>query len=78
MVNDEKRVAVSDTGRRVGEHHPRARLTDADVDHIRTLYEEGAVGYKTLGKVFGVSWQTVRDICTFARRNTPPARWRRK
>lgn len=60
---------ISDTGRRVGEDHQRAKLTDEQVDLIRDLYDEGFAGYRTLARAFGVSRLTIRDIVMFRRRN---------
>ena len=36
-----KIVAVNEHGRRIGESHPRAKLTDHEVDLIRELAEQG-------------------------------------
>lgn len=74
----QKRITfgVSETGHRVGEAHHRARLSDAEVDQIRTLHEEGKMGYKKLAKEFGVSRATIQSICNFGRRNTTPVAYR--
>lgn len=72
-----QKVAVSDAGCRVGEYHPKARLSDAQVDLIRDIWEEGFAGYATLAKHFGVSKSTIRDICRYERRNVAPTRWKR-
>lgn len=36
-----KLVAVNEQGRRIGESHPRAKLTDHEVDLVHELVEEG-------------------------------------
>lgn len=71
-------IAVGERGVPIGEHHPGAKLTDEQVDYMRELHEEGLVGYKTLGRFFGVSWNTVKDICKFRRRATTPVGWKSK
>lgn len=60
-------VAISDRGRRCGEGHPKARLSDAQVDEMRDL-NEGGWGYKRLAARFQVPVGTVADICTYTRR----------
>lgn len=59
---------VNELGRRIGEGHQRAKLSDADVDLILALHEAG-VGYARIAKKFddlpgGIAKSTVRDICT--------------
>lgn len=51
-----------------GVRHWRARLTTEQVDAIRDAYERGQGGYRILGKRFGVSWVTVRNLCRYWRR----------
>lgn len=65
----------------VGEHHPRAILSDADVELIRLEYEAGIdgsgprIGYRALAKKWNTSKITVRDIVNMRRRNARPERW---
>ena len=46
-----------------GEHHPWAKLTNAQVEEMRLLYTAGGWSYKRLGQRFGVSanaaWEAV-------------------
>jgi len=58
-------VVVNEAGRRIGESHPRARLTDHEIDLIRELHEEG-LGYKKIAVKFETSPGHVRSIvkCT--------------
>lgn len=51
-----------------GEDHPKAILTDGEVEHLRRLYEEGGWGYKRLAAKFEVSRESVRDIVKYRRR----------
>ena len=48
--------------------HPRAKLTDAEVEEIREMWSDGLWTYSTLAKVWDVSRYTIRDIVTGRRR----------
>jgi hypothetical protein len=63
-----RRVAVSDAGRTIGEDHPRAKLTNAEVEEIRDVLESGQMGTRRLAKDYGVSRALVRAIGSYARR----------
>lgn len=77
-----KHVAVNERGRRVGETHPRAKLTDHEVDLIRELAEGelqrnpksgrwervGAMSYAEIAKKFEVAKDTVESIVLCRRR----------
>lgn len=54
----------------VGENHPRAQLSDHEVDLMRRLHEDQLVpmGYKKLAEKFDVPIRTVRDICNYRTR----------
>ena len=54
-------------GRRVGESHPKAELTDRDVELMRELRDEGR-SYRWLAKTFEIPKRTVRDIVNYRRR----------
>lgn len=70
----EIRVAVNERGRVVGEGHKGAKLTDAEVDLLLELHEDGH-GYDWLAAKFGVSKSCVRWICVGRNRCQTPARW---
>lgn len=53
------------SNRRCGQAHPRAVLTDHEVDLMRMLHEIEGWGYKRLAKKFEVPKRTVRDICNY-------------
>ena len=55
-------VAVNDLGLRIGEDHPRAKLTDADIKQLLQLRGETGWGYKRLASVFEISASQVRRI----------------
>lgn len=67
---------VDEYGNPLGEAHHRAKLSDADVELIRDIYEEGMESYSTLGHVFGVSKELIRDIVKYRRRATTPSDYR--
>lgn len=63
--------------RRVGEGHPRAVLTDAQVDELRRLREEARWTLEALARRFGLTRQAASLICRYERRATTPERWHR-
>lgn len=71
-----KIVAVNDKGIRIGEHHPHAKLSNADVDRIRELREDEGKTYAEISRVFNVPKSTVSDICKYRRRAQTPSRWK--
>lgn len=64
------RVRRSPNGNRIGESHPRARLSDDDVSLMRELHEQHDVSYRELGEKFDTPYRSVRDICQYRRRVT--------
>lgn len=63
---------VTEQGKRLGEAHQNAKLSDADVEKIRDMHEEGMISYSRLAKLFGVHKSTISDICTYRKRSTTP------
>ncbi len=61
-------VWLGESGKVVGEDHPNARLTDAQVDEIRELREDHGMKYHELALMFGVHKQTIAKICQYQRR----------
>lgn len=66
-------IAVNEAGKRIGESHHMAELSDHEVDLMRELHENHAKGYKWLAKCFEVPLRTVRDICNYTKRAQTPA-----
>lgn len=60
-------VKINASGLRVGEDHHNAKLTDAEVDRLLALHDEG-FGYKRLARMFEISRSEVRNICLGRRR----------
>lgn len=72
-----KVIGVNDRGNPVGQYHRLAKLSDAEVDLIRDLYEEDLIGLGSLAKTFGVSKETIADIVKYRRRVSTIMDWRR-
>lgn len=70
-------VWVSESGHVVGEDHPAAVLSDAQVDEMRDLHEDQRWGYKRLARRFRCSPSTVRAIVTYRHRVATRVRCRR-
>jgi len=68
-------IGVNDEGRRVGEHHHRAKFTDEEIELIRQLRElvnsDGSQqwSYGAIAKCFNTSKGVIHDICSMRRRN---------
>lgn len=67
MRNDDDYVAVNDRGSLIGESHPRAVLTDHEVDLVLALSEEG-LSYRAIAEKMDVSKGCVAKICSGQRR----------
>lgn len=76
-----KLVLVNATGKRIGEDHHRAKLTNKDIDLVLYLREAG-LSYKAIADKFddvagGISRTTIRDILKGRRRAQVPAATKR-
>lgn len=69
--------AINDAGRVIGEDHPNAKLTDREVELMRTMHEQGA-GLTELARGFEVQKKTVWKIVTYRARAQTIAGHRRK
>lgn len=54
--------------RKTGEEHHRAKLTNGEVELMRSEYETGGWSLQALADKFEVAKSTVQDIVTFRRR----------
>lgn len=61
-------VAVNANGLRIGDSHPRSKLSNAEVDEMRDIYENGECGCTRLARKFGISKTLAYYICTYQRR----------
>jgi len=76
-----KLVFVNENGKRIGEDHHRAKLTDADIEQIFYLREAG-LSIGAIAKKFddvpgGISKSTVFDVLKGRRRSQVPAATKR-
>lgn len=82
-----KYVVVNERGRRIGESHPRAKLTDHEIDLIRDLAEDEVdtagkvirkgMSYREIAKKFEMNFKHVGDIVRCEKRAQIPARAKR-
>ena len=72
----ETTAPVNEAGLRIGEDHPGAKLTDAEVERIRSLHEDDGMTYETLAEKYGVSKWCIGRICRYQRRAQTPAKWK--
>lgn len=76
-----KLVFVNEHGKRIGQDHHRAKLTDADIDLVFELREAG-LSYTAIAGKFddiegGISRSTIRDVLKGRRRAQLPAATKR-
>lgn len=71
-----KLIAVDARGHWIGEDHPKAKLTDREVELIRSLHEEEGFTYQAIAEKFEVPKSTVQMICQYTRRAVTVARWK--
>lgn len=67
---------MNENGRRVGDYHPNAKLSDGDVELLLEMHSEGW-GYKLLAQKFEVTPSAVRYICKGRNRSQRPERWKK-
>lgn len=70
-------VPLNEYGRRIGEKHHNARISDATVDLIRELHEDQGQSYRLISETLQIAFTTVRKICAYQRRAQTPVRWKR-
>lgn len=68
-------VAVNERGLRIGESHPLAKLTDAEVDKVFELVEEGLTS-REIAAIMDVSLDTVKKIRCGDRRGQVAVRYK--
>lgn len=69
----QKTVTLNELGRRIGESHPRAKLTDAEVDLVLDLLADGMSLAQVAGKM-DVSKSCIAHIASGRRRGQMIAR----
>lgn len=71
-------IGLNDSGRRVGEDHPQAVLTDHEIEVMRDLHENHGIGYRRLSRIFDVPRSQVQRICRYRVRAQCPTRFKRR
>lgn len=61
-------IAVNERGRRIGEDHPHARLTNAEVELLLEIREREGWSYTRLARKFDIAKTTARDYIKGRRR----------
>ena len=74
MTEKTERATLSNERRRMGETHPRAVLTDEQVEEMRDRWENDSPRptHAVLAREYGVSTSTVASVVTFRRRIARP------
>lgn len=72
-----KMIGVNEAGRRVGEDHPAADLSDREIELMRDLHENHGIGYRRLARMFEVPRARVQRICKYRVRAQRPTRFKR-
>ncbi len=69
-------ITLNDQGYRIGEDHPNAKLTDAEVELVRQLHGGGMI-YADLAEKFEVSKWSISRICRYELRNQTASKFRK-
>jgi hypothetical protein len=69
-------VALNEDGQRIGETHPRATLTDHDIDLMFAL-REGGMQVKVIAEKFDITRRHASRVLNCHQRNQTAARWRK-
>ena len=72
----DRSIPVNEDGRRIGQGHQHATISDEQVRIIRNMHEFGGIGYGTLAKHFEVSKSCIQHICNYSRRAQLPHDWK--
>ena len=67
--------ARNSEGKRCGESHYNATISDLVVDLLRARYESGTIGYRRLAREFGLRRDTVIKIVKYERRTHTAMYW---
>ena len=72
----QKFIGVTAQGRRVGQYHQNAVLTDREVEQMREMHEREGWAAKALAAKFEVSRSLAEKILRYERRAAVVERWR--
>ena len=70
-----KLVAIGENGKRIGEDHPKAKLSNAQVDEVFRMKEKGK-SYRQIAKHFEVSKASIQWIVQCRTRAQWPVRFK--
>lgn len=73
-----REVAVNEAGLRIGEDHHNAKLTNSEIERIRSLHEDEGLGYGTIAKLFEVNKSAIAKIRRYEMRGQTIADVRRR
>jgi ribosome-binding protein aMBF1 (putative translation factor) len=71
-------VTLNEAGRRIGESHPRAKLSNETVDKIREYHEDLGWSYERIKRKMNIAYETIARICRYEMRAQTPTQWRRE
>jgi hypothetical protein len=71
-----KTIGVTAQGRRVGQYHQNAVLTDREVEQMRNMHERDGWTAKALAVKFDISRSMAEKILRYEKRVARPERWR--
>lgn len=71
-----KLVAIGENGRRIGEDHPKAKLSNAQIDEIFSLRQKGK-SYMQIARIFNVSKASIQHILHCRTRAQFPVRFKK-
>lgn len=74
-MNKTQSVQIGEYGKRVGESHGRAKLSDHEIDLVRQLREEGMSAAEIAQKM-EISKRYVYKLVNYERRASVVAEWR--
>ena len=69
-------VAIGENNRRIGEDHPRAKMTNRDIELLLELRDEGW-SYGQLARKFETTKSYVGEICRGRKRCQYPVRFKK-
>ena len=69
-------VPYGEKGRPMGERNGRSKWSDAVVEHMRQLKEDGRMTNAEICRQFNIPKGTLSDILSFKARNVTPTRWK--
>lgn len=73
----ERTIGVNEDGMRIGEYHPRAKLTDREVEKIRHFREIEKMTYQQIAQIFEINRWAVGKICRYQLRNQFAVRFKK-